>query len=485
MAFNVSYIYHAIDKFTPAARRIGHSAAIMGHKLKKTSYTLANFAGKAVNATKKLALLGAVAAGFGVREFAKFETALLGVAKTANIEVGESLDRFGDKFTALSLKIPVSAKELLNFGQAAAQLGVEGRGNILNFAEVMAKLTKTTNVMGEEGASQLARLIKITGGSVAQVKNYASALVSLGNTTAATEGEILHFATQLAAAGALYGVTGTQALGLASALRALGVQSEVGGSVIGRSLGIVNKAIRAGGADLRNISFLTQIAGKDLKRSFGRDAIGVIAKLGAGLERLEVSGGDVAKALSVLGLEGIRDIRVLGTLAKNSELVTKKLKQSEAAFKANIALEREFSVQSKSLSNDFQLIINNLSKAGKLFTIYIKPVLESVLSLLDRVTKGLNIVLQSKIDKRAVDSLRERREAGIGRQSYSPSDISAVARSIISERTSSPVGINTTSQSVLNGNITVRAEQGSSVQSAQMSTKGSSGNLGMSMAEAY
>ena len=390
MAFNISYIYQAIDRFTAPARKIKKSVQRITLEMTKSKEAAKKLSASLATLGKRTLQVATVGIGFAIREFVKFETALLGVAKTANIKVGPELDKFGEEFVELSKRIPVSAKELLSFGQSAAQLGVRGKKNILGFAEVMAKLTRTTNIAGEEGASQLARLIKITGGSTAQVSNFASALVDLGNTTAATEGEILEFATRLASSGALFGITGVQALGLAATLKAVGIRSEEGGSSIGRGLGAINKAILGGGEKLVALSKLTGIASKDLKKAFGADAIGVLTKFSLGLDKFVTKGGDATQALAFFGLEGIRDLRTLGLLAKNTDLLTEKMKQSAKAFKENIALEKEFSIQTKSLGTKFILLANNFRNLGRKFVLFIKPAIEAVIA---GFIKMINVVL--------------------------------------------------------------------------------------------
>ena len=380
MAFNISYVYHAIDRFTSPARKIKRSVQRMTLEMTRSKKAAKKLSASLAHIGKRTLQVVTIGVGFAIREFVKFETALLGVAKTANLKVGPSLIEFGEEFVQLSKRIPVSAKELLGFGQAAAQLGVKGKKNILGFAEVIAKLTRTTNIAGEEGSAQLTRLIKITGGSTAQVSNFASALVELGNTTAATEAEILEFATRLAGSGALFGITGVQALGLAATLKAVGVRSEEGGSSIGRGLGAINKAILGGGEKMVQLSKLTGIASEDLKKAFGSDAIGVLTKFSLGLDKFITKGGDAAQALAFFGLEGIRDLRTLGLLAKNTDLLTQKMKQSAKAFKENTALEKEFAIQTRSLGTKFFLLFNNLRNLGRKFVLFIKPALEAMIS---------------------------------------------------------------------------------------------------------
>lgn len=467
MAFNISYVYHAIDKFTPIAGKIKRSVGNIKREFIKANFSAKKLGESLKNLTRKAAITATLVGGLAVRSFARFETALLGVAKTANIAVGPELDAFGNKFTELSLKIPVSAVELLNFGQAAAQLGVEGKKNILNFAQVMAKLTKTTNIMGEEGASQLARLIKVTGGNVAQVENYASALVALGNTSAATEAEILSFATRLGASGALFGITGIQALGLATTLKSVGIQAEEGGSSIARGLGAINKTILEGGSKLKDLSTLTGIAAKDLKAAFGKDAIGVLTKFSLGLDKFITKGGDATTALAHFGLEGIRDLRTIGSLAKNTDLLTEKLAQAGDAFKKNTALEKEFAVQSQSLSNDFKILTNNLSKMGKLITLNIKPVLDATIGNLVKGIQTINTILGDRLSLGKGEEVRQK-----------------IAMEIEKMSSKSLTTINQKSSSIeLNGSIDINAPVGV-VGSVGSTVKGASGNLGVSMAGA-
>ena len=396
MAFNISYIYQAIDKFSAVSNRINKSVERTQKKFRRLSQQMnkTRHSSKGLGNTLgdlKVKMIAVAAISFAaIKSYTGFEDALLGVAKTANIKVGPELDKFGDKFTALSLKIPISSQELLNLGKSAAQLGVQGKDNILLFAEVMGKLARTTNVAGEEGAAQMARLISITGASTDQVGNFASALVELGNTSAATEGEILHFATLLASRASVFGITGVQSLGLAAAMKSLGIQAELGGSSVGRGLGAINKAILGGAERLRAMSHLTGIAGENLKEAFGKNPVKVLQKFGAGLKRMEEKGADMTQMLAAFGLEGIRDLSVLGLLAKHTDLVTEKMNQSAKAYKENIALNKEFAVQMGSLSTKAKILWNHMKKLLINLVALLRPFLDLSIVILTGVIKAFN-----------------------------------------------------------------------------------------------
>lgn len=359
------------EKFRKSLEKVGGAMQDIGRK-----------------ATLGITLPVVAATGFSVKAFADYETALVGVGKTSNLS-GAELQAMGEKFRGLSKEIPVSVEELLGLGQTAAQLGVSGSDNILKFSSTLAKLSRASDVTGEEGAAQLARFIKVTGGTIDEVDRFASTLVELGNTSAATEGEILSFSSRLGAATAVFNVGGTQALALATTLKSIGIESEAGSSSVQRAMGAINESISKGGQKMQVLSKLTGIATKDLKEKFKNDAVGTLKLFAEGLNKVEKAGGDVTQAMEFFGLTGVRDIQVLGSLAKNTDLLDEKLNQAAKAFKENTALEKEFAAASKTLNNEFQLMWNDLKDLAITVGAKVAPVLSKFFQV---VRGGLNFL---------------------------------------------------------------------------------------------
>ena len=258
--------------------------------------------------------------GLAVKAFSDYETALVGVGKTTGLQ-GKELAQLGEKFAGLSKKIPFSTTELLGLGQTAAQLGVTGSKNIEKFSTTMAKLSSASDVVGEEGATQLARFIQVTGGSIGNVDKFASALVGLGNSSAATEREILSFSARLGGTMAAFGVSSTNVLGMATTLKSLGINAEAGSSSMATAMGKIESSILAGGNKLKLLSRLTGISADEIEKRFKEDSVGVFQEFIGGLDKVAKNGKSVNAVLKEFGMTGVNEKRVLGLLSKNTTLL--------------------------------------------------------------------------------------------------------------------------------------------------------------------
>src|SRR5690606_13774959 len=166
----------------------------------------------------------------------EFNSGLLNVSKTTNIS-GDALNRLGDDIVDLSRKLQtVSTDKLLEYATVAGQLGVKGSQNILAFTEALAKLETASDITGEAGGAEIARLLTLVDGGVQSVGDFGDEIVMLGNNFAATESEILGNATAIAQNTGLYKIGRRDALAYATATKAVGLEAEVVGSAMFRTL---------------------------------------------------------------------------------------------------------------------------------------------------------------------------------------------------------------------------------------------------------
>lgn len=332
------------------------------------------------------AFAGSIALATGA--FADYETALVGVGKTTNIE-GKKLEDFGKKFQKLSTEIPVATNELLGIAQAAGQLGVSGEKDLLKFTETVAKLGVASDLSGEQAAISLTRILNVTGESIQEIDRFASVLVRLGNNSAASESEIAKVTTEVAKATAQFRIGSTNAVALSAALASMGQQAQLGGSVVGRSFREIEKILRTGGDKLVAFEKLTGQTGDQLKKTFKEDANSVFLDFLESLREVERGGGSISATLETLGLKGDEINKVLPVMAVNFDKVEASMAlANDEAIEMN-ALNKEAAKAFDTLTNRAQQTKNGLVNLAVNIGEKLAPTALSLLDSIDRITKGL------------------------------------------------------------------------------------------------
>ncbi len=276
----------------------------------------------------------------------EFNSDLIDVGKTADIS-GEELRDFGQDIVDLSRKLKtVGTPALLQYAKVAGQLGVKGTKDILAFTESLAKLEQATNIAGDQGAADIARLLTLTDGGVENISDFGDEIVNLGNNFAATESEILSNSTAIAQNTGQYRVGRRFVLAYGTATKAVGLEAEITGSTIGRTLGVMERAIRTG-ENIQAIANTTGNSVEELKAKFRDNAGGVFTEFIAGLNRIDQAGGSVNEQLENISIKSIRDQRVLASLATNGFDVLEG--SISATAEAAGALDKEFENSSSKL----------------------------------------------------------------------------------------------------------------------------------------
>ena len=385
MAFQVPTVFTAIDRITAPFR--GMTAAVQGFALK--AQTAIHRVDRAMLGLSRR--INAVTGGFGillgatlafttaqaaVRTMTDFELGLVTVGKRAQIS-GKELSDFGNSVIAASreMRAVVGTDKLLEMAGAAAALGVKGTDNLLKFGVTLAKLETATNIVGEEGAASIARILNVTGEGVKVVDQFGAAIVALGNNSAATETEILEVANEVSRATSPFKLGAAAVLGISASLRSVGVQAQAGGSGVGRFFKQLEEATFTG-KNLSNFAKILNLTEDQITKQFKEDAAGLFVPFVRGLQRVSKEGGSVNAALKSVGINGEIAFKGLAPLASAGDLVARSMELGSKAFKENIALQREFDAASRtiragmnSVRNEFNNIINATANSNDGFSV--------------------------------------------------------------------------------------------------------------------
>lgn len=337
-----------------------------------------------------------------IRSFAEFETGLVGVGKTTGM-AGQELEELGKRIIALSKSTPVARNQLLDIAQAAGQLGISGNDNILKFTDTIAKMGVATDLVGDEAAVTMARILSITGEAVQSVDKLGSTLVFLGNASSATEAEIARMTIELAKATAQFNVSSANLAGLGTALKEFGQQPELARSSILRTFLTLKSATDEGGQKLRILGKLAGQTGEQFAQGFGKDAFGAFMKFIEGLRGVIEQGGNAEKVLEALGLNGTEINAVLPLLAVRFDTLKQRVKEANEAYTENTALNKEAAVAFTTLDSKLTVLKNNVQDATRRIGAQLAPALSTLADKLivfansgfaDAIGAGLGAALQ-------------------------------------------------------------------------------------------
>lgn len=377
--------------------------------------------------------VAAVAAGAiaTIKAAADYESAFAGVRKTIDATEQE-YSELSTSIRKMSKEIPSSAAEIAKVAEVAGQLGIQ-KENIIGFTRTVIDLGNATNLVGEEGAMEMARFANIVSMNQKDFSRLGSTIVDLGNKTATTERDIMSMGMRLAGAGKQVGLTVPQIMGLAATLSSLGVEAEMGGSAFSRLMVKMNLAAETGdkadrilkktGMNLRELQMMashntkgfgklakslgytkeefrnfidasaalkafSSVTGKtsaEFKKAFKDDAAGAIATFIGGLGKSQKQGKSAIKVLDDMGITEVR-LRDAILRASNAEgMMAKTLKISSEAWDENKALSEEAAKRYQTFESQSKILKNTLTDMG--------------ISIGSRVLPKLNDLVRSFRDK--------------------------------------------------------------------------------------
>lgn len=355
----------AAKTFSRETKQIGRDATQLGASLTKTL------------------TLPIVAVGGAVAKFAiDFESSFAGVRKTVNASEAE-FAQMAQAFRDLSKTIPVNVNELNRLGEAAGALGIP-KGEIVDFARVMAELGVTTNLTSDQAAESIAKIQNIFGAAGKDTERFASTLVALGNDGASTETQIVEMATRIAGAGHAINMSQGEVLAFASALSSVGIEAEMGGSAISRVFIDIASAVSKGGDNVKKFAQVAGVEIKEFSRLFKEDAATAVRLFIEGLGKIKDSGGNVLGTLEKLGFTEIRVRDTLLRAAGAGKLLGEALDLQNKAWQENSALTEEAKKRFETTSSQLTLLWNRVKDVGITLGNALLPMIQSTVGLMDR-----------------------------------------------------------------------------------------------------
>lgn len=307
----------------------------------------------------------------------EFESSFAGVRKTVDATETE-FAALAQGFRDMAKEIPVNVNELNRIGEAAGQLGIKKEA-ILEFTDVVAKLGATTNLVGDQAATAMARIANVMQTPQDQFDQMGATIVALGNAGASTEAEIVEMAMRIAGAGKIVGLTEAEVLSFANALSSVGIEAQLGGSAISRVFVDIASSVESGGEKLEDFAAVAGMSASEFQRAFEQDAAGAMVSFIEGLGRLDAAGGDVFGTLEQLGLSEVRVRDALLRAAGAGDLFRESLELGNTAWEENNALNEEAAKRFGTTASQTQLATNRINDAAISFGQLMLPAIAAVM----------------------------------------------------------------------------------------------------------
>jgi len=303
-------------------------------------------AGKVAMAGAGLTAAGAavgVPAAKSAKDFADFETAMLGVARQmdgARDDNGKVTKTYWDMaaaIKAMSERLPGTSADIAKIVEGGARMGIQGRDNLLIFAESTAIMAKAFDLPVDQVGEDIGKLSQLYKVPIKDIRQMGDTIGHVIDQALAKGGDIIDVMKRIAGTADMANMSFRDAAALGSTFLSLGANPEVAASASNamiRELSVANmqsKRFREGMAMLG-------MDGKQVQSAMAKDATGTLItvlekiKSLAGDKQLEAAtrlfgkefGDDAAKLASNLGeyrrqLQLVKDQKALGSMQREAD----------------------------------------------------------------------------------------------------------------------------------------------------------------------
>lgn len=371
---DINKLVAAYNKTQGSLKKISDSTTRLGRSFRNTSTAMAglrNAAGILGLGTLAYQMRGAVSRAV------EFDRAMTNIQKTTDI-TGINLKRLGEDLKDLGEYLGTASVELARITGLAGQLGIRGTESLLKFTEVIAKLQRATNLVGEEAATQLARVLQLTNSDVVKdIEGLGSVIVELGNNLATTEREFVAIAETITPTMRVFNSSATDILAFSAALSSVGIEGAVASTAILRMFGAMDEAANNVKANAKELKIFADVLGltvseteKLIKADIQLAGAKFLSNLGQVDNRVDV--------LTGIGIPALREKRVHLALSNNTALQALNMARAEKADPTELARENVAQLESMAgrLDQAMVTISNIMLDFGNVISTVILPALE-------------------------------------------------------------------------------------------------------------
>ncbi|SEI83081.1 phage tail tape measure protein, TP901 family, core region [Azotobacter beijerinckii] len=355
---------------------------------------------RAQNIAGKLAVGGASMAATGavvgapilsiVKDYAAFEDAMLGVAKQvegardANGQLTATYYEMGAGIKEMATRIPMATTEIAALVEAGARMGIQGKENLLRFAETTAIAATAFDLPVEEVGDNMGKIANLYKIPIENIGQLGDTINWLDDSALSKGGDIIDVMQRMAGIATSAGMSFKEAAALGSTFLTMGSTSEVAGTAANAMIRELSIAEMQSKSFQKGLGMLGLNAAT-IQKSMSKDATGTIIKTLEAIKKLAPEKQMTASTL-LFGKEYGDDA---AKLANNLDEYRRQL-QLVNAEQAKGSMLRESDAKNQNLSARWMMLQNKLfNQSSALGASMAQPLIElmdTVGGMVDRVT---------------------------------------------------------------------------------------------------
>lgn len=377
------------------SRRLTAALDAENQRMKRLHAARADMA-KSRELAGKLAMTGAgitaagVAAGVpaakSAKDFADFETAMLGVARQmdgardSSGKVTSSYWEMATAIKALSERLPGASADIAKIVEGGARMGIQGKENLLIYAEATAVMAKAFDLPVDQIGEDIGKLSQLYKVPIKDIRQLGDTINWLDDQALAKGGDIIDVMKRIAGTADMAKMSFRDAAALGSTFLSLGANREIAASASNamiRELSVATMQSKRfqGGMGMLGLN------SKDIQSGMSRDATGTIIKV---LEKIKSLSGDkqLEAATRIFGKEFGDDA---AKLASNLDEYRRQL-QLVKDQKAFGSMQREADAWGDTLNARIENAQNAFSNLSSDLGRHLKP------AIADTLDKTLSVI---------------------------------------------------------------------------------------------
>lgn len=305
-----------------------------------------------------------------VKAAAEFESTMAGIKKVVDFDSPEEFAKMSNDLQQLSLRIPMTAKELGEIYAAGGQGGI-AKDDLLDFTETAAKMGVAFDVSAQQAGDWMAKWRAALGLNQKQVTELADQINYLGNNTAANAAQISSVVSRIGALGKVGNVAGSQIAALGATMIGAGISEEVAATGIKNFMLALTSGVSATKTQrdaFAQLNIDPEILAQEMLKDPEKVMVGV-------LERIANARADLRAPL-LNDIFGGESIEAVSPMLANMKVLRRNLDLTKSGYAGS--MEKEFEAMADTATNSFTLMANSADMVKQKLGTSLLPIVKGV-----------------------------------------------------------------------------------------------------------